>query len=65
MPEKDKMNAALQWLCDNPIEASTTTAYLYYIEYKDSVCKAWLRLRKRDVLPVDQQKKREHRPKIL
>ena len=65
MPEKDKMNTALQWLFDNPTEASTTAARLHYIEHEDSVRKVWLRLRKRNTLPADQQKKRGHQPKIL
>ena len=51
LPDKDKMQLALQWLRDNPTEKPTTAACLHFIENKRSVQKAWLRKRKRNTRP--------------
>jgi hypothetical protein len=47
LPQKDKLQLALQFLRDNPKEKSSTAARLYHIEKEGSVQKAWAREKKR------------------
>jgi hypothetical protein len=47
LPQKDKLQLALQFLRDHPNEKPSAAARIYHIEKEGSVQKAWVREKKR------------------
>jgi hypothetical protein len=52
LPDKEKMQLALQWLRENPTESATTAARCHFIEKEGSLRTAWRRERKRNERPT-------------
>ena len=55
LPDKDKMQLALQWLQENPTESPTSAARIHCIANVQSVQQAWRREKKRQQRAVELQ----------